>query len=174
MAGNPAFIFMNPTVKLGTGVAGDPDYVCEVTRVELTNDVTMVDTGSLCGAAQQPGKIQWTLNMDGYQAYETTTLWRYLWDHSRQQAEFLIIPKDTTVGTGNPAVTGTVICVPATLGGTREEVAAFTVALPVVGDPLLSDTAPAALMAELQEGDETLDVEAEEDTEEEVEDLQPA
>lgn len=144
MAGNPAFIFMNPVIKIGP-VATAPDSVCEVTRVELTNDVTMVDTGSLCGPAQQPGKIMWTLNIEGYQDFATTSLWMYLWNNKRKQAAFELIPKDSTIsppGTTNPYITGTVVCVPGAVGGTREEVAVYTVALPLVGDPLLSTTAP--------------------------------
>jgi len=54
-------------------------------------------------------------------------------------------------GTGNPYFTGTVVCVPGTMGGTREEVAAFSVTLPLVGDPQMSDTAPAALQQEAKQ-----------------------
>src|SRR5262249_33261011 len=98
------------------------------------------------GAAQQPGKIEWTLELEGYQGYDTTDLWRFLWDNSRKQVFFELVPKDEAVSATNPSVTGVVVAVPATLGGTREEVAAFTVSLPLVGEPALSSTAP--VMAE--------------------------
>jgi hypothetical protein len=142
MAGNPAFIFMNPTIKIATDVATGTDMVCEVTKVELTNDVNMVDTGSLCGPAQQPGKISWTLSVEGYQDYAAGSLWRFLWDNQRKQAQFEIIPKDTDLtpaGADNPTISGTIVCVPGTVGGTREEVASYSVELPLVGDPVLDD-----------------------------------
>jgi hypothetical protein len=146
---NPAFIFVNPVIQLGPTASGII-VTCELTRAELTNDVSMVDTGSLCGPAQQPGRIAWTLDLEGYQGYDDGSLWMFLWDNQRAEVAFLINPRDPTVvppGAGNPYFSGTVVCVPGVMGGTREEVASFSVSLPLVGDPVMAITAPVMAMS---------------------------
>lgn len=139
-----AYIFDNPTVTIGTTPI---TVTCDLTRAEVTNSVNMVDTGTLCAPAQLPGKIDFTLELEGYQDYgqygtapAVDTLWQYLWDNMRQTVAVTIMPKNAAVGINNPKMSLDAVCVPGEFGGTRNEVAAFSVSLPVVGVPTLGIT----------------------------------
>lgn len=140
-----AFIIDNPVITLGP----DPDDVpagtamtitCDLTRAEITNDTNMVDTGSLCGPAQLPGKITFTLELEGYQAWDVTQdLARYLWEHQRKEVPFTLVTKNEPVSATNPEFSGSCVCVPPEVGGTREAAAVFTCALPIIGTPVVDD-----------------------------------
>jgi hypothetical protein len=134
---NPAFIFVNPTVTLGTP---GTDVTCELSKAELTPNITMIDVGSLCGPAELPGDIKWTLDLDGFQAYATTDLLMYLFTNRRTQQPFTLVCKDEAVSATNPSWAGTVVCVPGQVGGTQAQAAVFTASLPLIGDPVPSIT----------------------------------
>ena len=138
---NPAFIFINPTVTIGTPAA---DVTCELSKAELTPAITMKDAGSLCGPAELPGDIKWTLDLEGFQSYATADLSRYLFDHRRETVPFTLVCKDEAVSATNPEISGDVVCVPGQFGGTQSEIAVFTASLPLVGEPTFSDTASMA------------------------------
>jgi len=147
---NRAFIIDNPTVVLGPDPADTPGtaltVTCDLTRAEITNNVNMVDTGTLCGPASQPGKIEYTLELDGYQSWDDPTsangeaLAAYLWRKQRVQVPFKLLTKNAPVGLTNPIFEGTCVCVPPEVGGTREEAAVFTCALPIIGTPTQATT----------------------------------
>jgi|SRR5215471_1821246 len=136
---NPAFVFVNPIVTLGTPGS---DVTCELSKAELTPNITMKDAGSLCGPAELPGDIKWTLDLEGFQAYDASTpdLARYLFDHRRESVAFTMLCKDAGQGPTNPLISGTVVCVPGQFGGTQSEVAVFQASLPLVGEPSFDDT----------------------------------
>lgn len=135
---NPAFIFINPIVTIGT-VPGT-DVTCELSKAELTPAITMKDAGSLCGPAELPGDIKWTLDLEGFQSYDTDALLMFLFDNARSQEAFTLVCKDEAVSATNPSWSGTVVCVPGQVGGTQSEVAVFQASLPLVGSPTHSAT----------------------------------
>jgi hypothetical protein len=134
---NPAFIFVNPTVTIGSTPT---DVTCELSKAELTPNITMIDVGSLCGPAELPGDIKWTLDLDGFQAYGATDLLMYLFTNARTQQPFTLLCKDSPVGVTNPTWSGTVVCVPGQVGGTQAQAAVFTVSLPLIGAPTYMTT----------------------------------
>jgi hypothetical protein len=144
MAGNKAWVINNPVVQIG-----EPSTAvqCDLTRAELTNEMDMKDAGTLCGPAQLPGRVTWTLELEGHQSFDTDSLWMFLWDNQRQQVPFTLVPKEGAVSATNPAFTGTITCVPGSVGGTADEIAVYSVSLPLVGDPVKSDTMPAGFMS---------------------------
>lgn len=139
---NPAFVFINPIVTIGTP---GTDVTCELSKAELTPAVTMKDAGSLCGPAELPGDIKWTLDLEGFQSYEADALLMYLFDNARSEQPFTLVCKDEAVGVDNPTWAGTVVCVPGQIGGTQSEVAVFQASLPLKGQP--THTATAGVMA---------------------------
>ena len=156
---NRAFIIDNPTVTLGPAASDVPagtelTVTCDLTRAEITNDTSMVDTGTLCGPAQQPGKITFTLELEGYQSWETDAVARFLWDHMREQVPFTLVTKNEAVSATNPEFSGVCVCVPPEVGGTREEAAVFSTALPIVGIPALAETASLEAREALAPADE--------------------
>jgi len=153
---NPAFIFINPVVTLGTP---GTDVTCELSKAELTPNITMKDAGSLCGPAELPGDIKWTLDLDGFQSYDTTALLMFLFTNRRSTQPFTLVCKDEAVSATNPKWSGNAVCVPGQIGGTQSEVAVFTASLPLIGDPVPSSTllaadeaAPASTMAGASSG----------------------
>jgi hypothetical protein len=136
-------VFINPTVTIGTP---GTDVTCELSKAELTPAVTMKDAGSLCGPAELPGDIKWTLDLEGFQSYDATALLMYLFDNARTEQPFTLVCKDAPVGADNPTWSGTVVCVPGQVGGTQSEVAVFQASLPLKGQPAY-DIVPGALMA---------------------------
>jgi hypothetical protein len=142
---NPAFIFMNPTVTIGpdpadTGTPPALTVTCDLMRAEITNNVNMVDTGTLCGPAQLPGKIEFILDLEGYQSWEVDALFDYLWTHMRATVPFTLLPKNEPTGPTNPTFNGDCVCVPGQVGGVRETAAVFTASLPIVGIPTKTTT----------------------------------
>lgn len=134
---NPAFVFINPVVKIGTP---GTDVTCELSKAELTPAITMKDAGSLCGPAELPGDIKWTLDLEGFQTYEATALLMFLFDNARTEQPFTLVAKDEAVSATNPEWSGTVVCVPGQVGGTQSEVAVFQASLPLKGQPAYSAT----------------------------------
>jgi len=137
---NPAFVFINPVVTIGGTPPGGTDVTCELSKAELTPAITMKDAGSLCGPAELPGDIKWTLDLEGFQTYETTALLMFLFEHRREQQPFTLVCKDEAVSATNPRWSGTVVCVPGQVGGTQSEVAVFQASLPLVGEPTHAST----------------------------------
>ena len=150
---NPAFIFINPTVTIGTPGS---DATCELSKAELTPNVTMKEAGSLCGPADLPGSIKWTFDLEGYQDYATTALLMYLFENRRTEQPFTLVCKDEAVSVTNPSWSGTVVCVPGQVGGTHEEVAVFQASLPLIGEPV-PDTTGGLLSACAVDGETTDD-----------------
>lgn len=143
---NPAFIIDNPTVTLGPIAAGQPlEVTCDLTRAEITNNVNLLDTGTLCGPAQLPGRITFTLELEGYQAFDTTNAWRFLWDNMRVTVPFSLVPMNAPTGPTNPTITGECVCTPGEILGTHEAVAIFTASLPIIGTPALAYAVTAAV-----------------------------
>jgi hypothetical protein len=138
---NPAFVFVNPIVTLGST---PNDVTCELSKAELTPAITMKDAGSLCGPAELPGDIKWTFDLEGFQAYDSTTpdLARFLFDNRRQTVPFSMVCKDAPVGADNPKISGECVCVPGQFGGTQSEIAVFQASLPLVGEPVFDDVGP--------------------------------
>jgi|SRR5215471_2350545 len=155
---NRAFIIENPTVVIGPDPADTPGtaitVTCDLTRAEITNNVNMVDTGTLCGPASQPGKIEYTLELDGYQSWDDPTaaggeaLAAYLWRKQRVTVPFKLLTKNAPVGLTNPIFEGQCVCVPPEVGGTREAAAVFTCALPIIGTPTQSTSGTLPLAAD--------------------------
>lgn len=135
---NPAFVFINPILTIGT--TPGTDVTCELSKAELVPAVTMKDAGSLCGPAELPGDIKWTLDLEGFQAYDTDALLMFLFDNRRTNQPFTLVCKDAAVGADNPTWSGTVVCVPGQVGGTQSEVAVFQASLPLVGEPAYAAT----------------------------------
>lgn len=126
-----AYRFRDVTFRLD----GDDDYNCQVTRGELvaTSNISTVDT--LCGPQSSAGRSQWALELEGLQNWFTySSLVMYLNNNGGKEASFSFVwtsPDDSDTIT----VTGTCILVETGFGGTAEELATFSVTLPVNNAP---------------------------------------
>lgn len=111
------------------------DYSCPVTRAEFTNTPNILEANTLCGPAAAVGRTRYALELEASQDwFEAASLAQYLYDNEGILATATLTwvsPDESATVTG----VGEVRLVAPGFGGTAEELAAFSVSMPVEGKP---------------------------------------
>lgn len=120
---------------LGDVATGD-DYSWHVSKVELvpTAPVSTWKGMSPPSVHQKVGTSTWVMNLDTAQDWKTEgSLSRFLHDNHGQTVPFKFKPQ---TGTGEPAWGGNLIAVQGPVGGTVDQTAVGSIALPIKGQPV--------------------------------------
>ncbi|WP_449279626.1 hypothetical protein [Leucobacter sp. GX0328] len=84
------------------------------------------------------GAPTWVCNLTFAQDWNTpASLSRYLFEHTGEEVDVTFEPKK-----GGPAITATIVAQPGSIGGDVDAIATSTVALGVVGKPVLEPIVP--------------------------------
>lgn len=113
---------------------GSTEYQLQCTRVRLVPDTPIQQMRSLVpdGVVTDVDSTTWTLELSGWQDWETGGLAKYFNDNAGELVTFTVAPR---VGTGKAQATGSVRALPVPFGGDQGEWATFEVELPVDGAP---------------------------------------
>lgn len=129
------YAFTDVTFKLSS-VA----YSCSVSKASVDNEPRILDANTLCGPKSAVGRTKFSLSLEGFQDwFEAGSLAKYLFDHEGEQDDFEITwtsPDETDV----VVASGTLTLVATGFGGTAEELATFSVNLPIDGKPSIVPT----------------------------------
>lgn len=118
---------------------GETDYAAEVSSATFSPTYTTATWKGLKAGSTftKSGKGTWVLNLSFAQDYESAqSLALYLFDHEGEEITYTVQPID-----GGAGFSGTLIAQAGDIGGTVDQFAEATVALPVTGKP--TRTAPA-------------------------------
>lgn len=122
-------ILRDVDLKIGTD-----NYEAHVNRVELAPSTGTVTWQGLTPSASFTGSTAstWVANLSGVQDWETAdALAEYLFDHEGEEVPISFRPRRGSGAT----FTGTVTCVPTSVGGDVSTFPVFAVTLPMSGKP---------------------------------------
>ena len=122
-------------------ILGLDNYEAHVNRVALVPSNSTVTWQGLTPAASFTGSTSstWVAELSGVQDWETAdALAEYLFDHEGEEVPISFRPRK---GTGS-TFTGTVTCVPTSVGGDVSTFPVFAVTLPMSGKPTKVPAAP--------------------------------
>jgi hypothetical protein len=111
-----------------------------VGRAEFVPDQPNLDYRTIAGKRSGVAETSWTLEVEGLQDwFQAQNLAQFLSDHSGEDATVAL----TWTGSNGETTgrTATVVCKDPGWGGTADELATFSVSLPVNGAPTRSDSA---------------------------------
>ena len=125
----------------GVGAGAAIEYRCQLTKAQLTpadSSSAAATLTTFCNEYTSAGGLAvWTLDLDGYQAFEDDTdLSMVLFDHEGEEATYLLIPKGGVVSATNPGFQGAITLKPVPIGGTAKQYAVHTVSLPCKEKPV--------------------------------------
>ena len=110
------------------------DAVSSVTLVPTASSTTWTPVSG--NSQQKQGKASWAANITLGQDYDTTALFRYLWDNEGEEGVPLVVKP--TGGTG-PSFEGVVTSIPAPqVGGGADTIATADVVLGLAGKPTVT------------------------------------
>lgn len=131
MASPPPNTFADVTLTLDS-----TDYSCSLTGVVFapTSQINRVRT--LCGPKASVGRTEWNLELSGLQDYhQATSLSMFLIANEGEIADCSVVWVSTEDDTYEATANADVRLVAVTFGGQADEVATWTVSLPVEGTP---------------------------------------
>lgn len=130
-----AYAFTNVTFEIGA-----QEYSCPVTRAEFTNTPNILEANTLCGPASAVGRTKYALELEGLQDwFETSSLAAFLFNNEGEEAE-VTVTWESPDETDSVEAVATVRLVSPGFGGAAEELAVFSVSLPVDGKPVITPT----------------------------------
>lgn len=112
------------------------DFAKLVSKIELVPEPVLAEFvgGKPDAVFQLVGATKWTLNLSFAQDWaSSTSLSNYLFNNIGQQKVFVFEPIS-----GGKSVTVTVVIVPGSIGGDINAIAQSTVALKVIGQPVIA------------------------------------
>lgn len=127
------------------------ELACSANHVELSPDVSVTTLDTMCGSADYPGTVKWSLVATLYQSFDTDSV-----EDTLSAAVAFGAPvafevmgyKSRPVGADNPVWYGTVIPKPyAPINGDAGDASTVELEWSVVGEPTKAETAPTAAEA---------------------------
>jgi hypothetical protein len=125
-------------------------YECEVTGVNLTetHDTQTTHTACASGTVVDVGPSSWTVDVTANVDPKAGSLWRLLMDPAKAGKAAVVTFVPDVIANPLVKVTANVTLVPPTGTFTVNAFATFTVSLPVIGTPTITDTATLEAPAE--------------------------
>lgn len=122
--------------------SGGTTYTNQCTKARLVPDTPIVTQRTLVpsGTIVDTDSTVWTLELSGVQDRGAGSLGALFDSSAGQSLELTIQPK---AGTGQDVATCTVVPIPMEFGGEQGKLRTFDLALPVVGDPVFTQSAGA-------------------------------
>jgi hypothetical protein len=131
MAAPPPNTFADVTFTLDS-----TDYSCSVTSLRLIPTPKINEVSTLCGNKASVGQERWNMEIGGLQDYhQATSLSMFLIANSGTIADFNVVWVASEDDTYEATATGEARLVAVEFGGAADEVATWTVSLPVEGTP---------------------------------------
>lgn len=121
---------------------GAVDYSCDATKINLTSEDADSDVTTFCDAADG-GSKQWYFDITAIQSTDPTSFWRYLWESTGEEVEYVYMPHGNAVATTDqPHFTGTVkVGSKPDIGGEAGATYTFDTRLDCTGEPVLDEGA---------------------------------
>jgi hypothetical protein len=116
------------------------DYSCSVTSLRLVPTAKINEVSTLCGNKASVGRTRWNMEIGGLQDYhQATSLSMFLTANEGTIADASIVWVSTEDDTYEATADCEVRLVAVEFGGAADEVATWTVSLPVEGTPVLDN-----------------------------------
>lgn len=111
-----------------------------VTRAQFVPDEPNLEARTIAGKRSATATAAWTLELEGLQDwFEAQNLSAYLSEHTGEDAAVVVVWTGTNGETSQRSAT--VVCKSVPWGGTADELATFSISLPLNGNPTATDSA---------------------------------
>lgn len=116
------------------------NIAASITKAQFVPDSPTLQMKTLAGPRSASGSPTWTLELEGAQDYhEIQNVCNFLTEHDGEDAVVVLVWTGTNGETSQRSAT--IVCKSTPWGGVADELATFSISLPVTGNPTATDSA---------------------------------